>query len=274
MTEQAPVNDPLLLKFAADHPEDFAALLANRDTLEVTELITGLPDDYASSIAARLPSWQLTRLLADFEPERLCRLLLSAPMDEAVALVSHLHVSRYPALREACPPEQRAILAELLEFPSHSLAALATTDFIRVSAETSCAEFAEQLANSTDTQLKPVLAVDRQGRYMGLVNLQAVYARRNRTKKVGEIASKVEALNGITDAASALTARQWMHHSEVPVVDQHHRLLGVVERGALERVAGKDSSLELSLEGIASELALGYLNLCGRLLEAALGQRK
>ena len=274
MTVQAPVNDPLLLQFAGDHPEDFAALLTNRVSLEVAQLIDGLPDEHASSIAARLPSWQLSRLLTDIAPERLCQLLLTAPMDEAVALVSHLHVSRYPALREACPPDQLATLSELLEFPSHSLAALATTDFVRVSAATLCADFAEQLANSMDIELKPVIAVDRQGKYLGLVNLQAVYARRNRARKVGEIASRVEALNGITEAASALTARQWSNHSVMPVVDQHHRLLGVVERGALERVAGQDSSLDFSLEGIASELAVGYLNLCGRLLEAALGQRK
>ena len=272
--EAKQLSDPLLLAFATSHPDSFAALLANRDMSQLAQLAGQLPVATAAAIAARLPSWQLTTLLATLEPARVCDMLVTAPMDEAVALVSHLHVSRYNTLRAACPPGQRRILLSLLEFPSHSLAALATTDFIRVAADTTCAAFAEQLANSMDTRSKPVLVVDGQGRYRGLVALQSVFARRNRSRPVGDVALAVEPLNGLTDAATALTARVWARYPELPVVDHHHRLLGIVSREALERVTGEDFSLAFSLESVISELSVGYLNLCGRLLEAVLGRHK
>ena len=87
---------------------------------------------------------------------------------------------------------------------SHSLAALASTGFIRVEAGTSCEEFARQLAANEDTQPRPVLVVDAQGRYQGMLSLQAAVSRKNRSRSVGEVSTTVEALSGMTSAESAL----------------------------------------------------------------------
>jgi magnesium transporter len=268
------LTDPLVLRFAGDRPDEAAALLADSELGELAELIEDFPDGTAASVASRLPSWQLTGVLGQLAPEKLSRMIVAAPTDEAVAIISHLNESRYEALMTACPPEQQKALQRLLEFPPHSLAALATTQFIRVIAETPCGAFAEQLANSPRPQAGPVLAVDAQGVYLGMVDLQAVFARRNRTRAVGEIAIAVEPLNGLTEASTALTSRQWTRHTELPVVDIQHRLLGIVSHAAVRRVAGDDSPMSFTAEKIFSELATGYLNICARVLESAIGRPK
>jgi Mg/Co/Ni transporter MgtE len=271
---QEELTDPLLLRFAGDRADDVAALLAGENLTDLAEFIGALPEATAANIAARLPSWQLTGLLAVLEPESLCGMINAAPVDDAVALIAHLHESRYEALVAACPEGSRRSLQQLLQFPSHSLAALVTTEFVRVTSDTACKTFTEQLANSDNPSSGPVLVVDRKGKYIGMAELQAVIARKNRSRTAGDVAVKVTPLNGMTDAATALTAREWARHPELPVVDLQHRVLGIVSRDALLRVVGDDAPMNFSMERMLSELANGYLNICSRMLEAVLGRPK
>ncbi len=199
---QASLNDPLLLQFSRHRPDDVAALLGNSDAAELVEFIDGLPDEVAAGIAVRTPSWQLATLVAQLDPARLCSMITSAPTDEAIALISHIHASRYTTLTSACPADRLDALQRLLEFPSHSVAALVTTHFIRVTADTLCGSFADQLSNNPRPQGGPVLVVDKRGKYLGMADLQRVYARRNRARPIGEVASEVEPLNGLTEVAT------------------------------------------------------------------------
>lgn len=274
MTAQAELDDPLLLQFAAGKPDEMAALLGNTNLSQLSELIESLPVASAASISSRLPSWQLTGLLGKLEPALIARMLATAKADEAVALVSHLHESRNAAILDTVSTPQRRALYELLEFPSRSVASLVTTKFIRVAQDTPCGIFSEQLSTSTDTSPRPVLVVDQQGRYVGILNLQAAYSRKNRTRPAGEVAVNTPPLNGLTDASTALTARQWLKYTELPVIDNRHRVLGVVSRASLERVVGDSAPLEFSLERVLSEISIGYLNTCARVLESLLGRPK
>ncbi len=265
-------SDPLLLRFAATRPDELAGVLATANLRDLSELIEKLPAEVAALVAARLPSWQLAGLLGSLEPGLICQMLISARTDDAVAIVSHLHESRYPAILDACPERDRLSLRQLFDFPAHSLAALATTRFIRVGARTTCADFSRQLSYSGDTSPRPVIVVDDQGRYLGLLTLQAAFSLKNRKKPVADVITAVEPLSGMTSAESAIGSRLWSRYTELPVVDSRHRVLGVVSRAALQRVAGSDSPADFSTERLFSEIAVGYLTTCGRLLETMLGR--
>ncbi len=267
-------TDPLLLAFARGRPEELAGILASADLRELSELIASLPAKVAAQVGTRLPSWQLTALLGTLEPGLICQMLVSAATDDAVAIVSHLQESRYSAILEVCPAESRLALRQLFEFPSHSLAALATTRFIRIGSKTSCDEFARQLAYSSDTRPRPLLVVDEQGKYVGLLDLQAALSYKNRSRAVADVANAIEPLSGLTSAETALGSRLWTRYTTLPVVDGRHRLLGVVSRSALQRVAGEDEPADFTTERLFSELAVGYLNTCGRLLESVLGKSR
>jgi len=274
MTMPSDLPDPLVLKFASTRPDEMAGLLANSVASDLSEFFAMLPAQTAAGVAARLPSWQLTGLLGNLEPQLVSGMLLKGATDDAVAIVSHLHESRYQPILDASAPRERSVLAQLFDFPSHSLAALVTTRFIRVIADTPCSAFCEQLSSNSDTRPRPVLVVDGKGKYQGLLNLQAVYSRKNRTKTVAEIADPVEPLMGQTDAATALDSRLWMRFTELPVVDKRHRVLGVISRAALLRVVGEGVPREFTLERMFLELAGGYLNTCSRLLESLLGKTR
>ena len=167
------LEDPLLLRYARSRPGDLAIALADAVPEELVEFIGSLPPEVSPPVLARLPSWQLRRLLENLEPCLLATLLQVASNDEAVAIVSHLEARRYPAILETVPAAEQGPLRAVFEYPTHTLAHLATSDFVRVVGGTSCAACCEQLANSADTRPRPVLVVDEQGRYEGIANLQA-----------------------------------------------------------------------------------------------------
>lgn len=272
MTMQAEKHDALILQFASSRPEQLADLLADTGLREIAEFVTALPVETAAALIARLPSWRLTNLLGILQPEFICRMLAQTATDDAVAIVSHLHESRYPSILAASSGKERSTLQHLFEFPSSSLANLVTTHFIRVKADTLCAAFCEQLSVRADPHPHPIVVVNHARKYLGILNLNTVYARRNSTRTVGEVALPLEPLSARTDASTALTSKLWLHHTELPVVDEHHRLLGVVGRASLLRVAGQSVPASFTLERVISELAASYLDICSRLIAAVLGR--
>ena len=265
-------TDPLIAQFARSRPDELAGVLAGADLPALAELIVSLPPAVAAPVVTRLPSWQLTSLLSELDSAPTCALLVAASQDDAVALVSHLSAARYPAVLEACPGDRRDELRQLFDFPSHSLASLAATRFVRVAATMSCGEFARQMSASGDTRPRPVLVVDEQNRYQGMLALEAAFALKNHDRSVAEALTPVAPLSGLTSADTALGSRRWTRYNYLPVVDARHRLLGVVNRAALLRVAVDASAAEFTPERLFSELATGYLTTCGRLLEALLGR--
>ncbi len=264
--------DPLIMEFARSRPREMAVQMSTHELPELREFVTELPADTAAALSTHLSSWQLTGLLETLPPERVAELLIAAETDAAVALVAHLQESRYESVIEAAPEASRAALYQMLHFPSHTLAALASVDFIRVADDTVCRDFCEGLSDNADTSPTTVLVVDDGGRYKGILNLRAAYARKNKGREVGLVADPVEALSGLTDAATALGSRQWADYAELPVVDQQQRVIGVISRAALERVAGEARPGEFSLEKVVSELASGYINTCGRMMESLIGR--
>jgi len=268
----ATLDDPLVLAFAARRPEELAAALADAGTADLADFITSLPRGTDARIAARLPSWQLGGLLSTLHPRAVCSMLLGAAIDDAVAIVAHLPQSAGPAVLAACPEQRRQWLRQLLEYPTHSIASLATTNFIRVAGDVRCASFAEQLAERSEASPEPILVVDAQGHYLGLLSPQTLFRRRNASRNTADIAVAVPPLNGETDAATAMQSRQWAQYTELPVIDRQRRVLGVVSRAALLRVVGDAQPPALTLERLFAELATNYFDTCSHLVETLLGR--
>ncbi|MAM70800.1 MAG: hypothetical protein CMP91_06650 [Gammaproteobacteria bacterium] len=265
--------DPLILKFATERPDELAGILAGANPGELAQLFTDLPADKAAMLATRLPSWQLSSLLNKLSSENGRDLLIAASTSDGIAIVSHLPESRYPAILSVCNEEEKAKLRKLFDFPSHSLASLALPQFISAEASLSCEDFSRQLSQNDDTRPQPIFVVDEQGKYLGRLSLQAVFSVKNRKKQLLDVMTRVEALSGMTSADTALGSRLWTQHLELAVVDNRHRLLGVVNRSLLQQVAGNKAAGEFSTERLFSELATDYLNACGHLLESVLGKR-
>ncbi len=263
--------DPLLLNFAANHPDEIGRLLADQDTAGVIDLLEALPDTIASAIAAHLRSGQLSAVLTRLSPHKLGRLLLGARYADLMAILAHMPTDRYDNILAAAADDDRQQLAHLVSTTQHSLSTIATTGFIRVKTDRTCSELRTELEAETGESDKPIFAVDTDGRFRGMVSPLSVMAEKNAALPIHLVMKPIEPLSGQMPIAAAATAGQWLHYLALPVVDAHSHIMGAV---TLESVrANKDTvSANSSLEDVLAEVASAYLDTCANLMETAVSR--
>jgi Mg/Co/Ni transporter MgtE len=255
-------TDPLLVSFASAQPEELANLLVSADLDELTSILLQLPEAVAAQLASNLPSWQLSSVLQALEPALVGKMLTAAQHEDAIALVSHLNENQYPQILAASSRARRKALSLLFDFPSHSLAALASPEFIRVAGNTRCQQFHKQLQRHEERVALPIYTVDEQGGYLGEVSLIAVIADCNRHLPVRDIANPVVALSGRMSASAAIKLPQWLHHDSLPVVDARKRLLGTLSRHSLHKIVPADVARGYHLDQMVADTAQRFLEFC------------
>jgi Mg/Co/Ni transporter MgtE len=260
--------DPLLLEFASSRPAELAELIADADAGELDHLITGLPVVAAARLAACLPSWTLSQLLAKQPPSVTADLLSGARHDDAVTLVAHLHEIRYPDILKDCKPDQLDRLRRLLEFPTLSLSALASPEFIRVEHSQLCASFREELSAYKDFQSRAIFAVDGQGVYRGVVNLFALIANEVQQQKVAKVTQYILPLSGEMSAATGLESTLWLDHLVLPVTDEKGRIIGAVTRKQLLELVQEAHPESRRLEFIIREMSTAYFTFCANAVKS------
>jgi Mg/Co/Ni transporter MgtE len=260
--------DPLLLEFASSRPAELAELMVDADGGELEDLISRLPVKAAARVAACLPSWILSQLLVNLSPSVTAELLWGARHDDAVTLVAHLHEIQYADILESSKPDQLDKLHRLFEFPTLSLSALASPEFIRVEQSQLCASFIEELSAYNNFQSRPIFAVDAQGVYRGVVNLFALIAKDVQQQKVARVTEYIRPLSGEMSAAMGLESPLWLNQLALPVTDRKGRVLGAVTRRQLLGLVQEERPGERGLELVIPELATAYLGFCADILKS------
>lgn len=252
-------TDRLLVSFASSQPEELANLLVEAEPDELTSILLQLPKEVAAQLASNLPSWQLGNLLQTLDPVQVGMMLTAAQHEDAIALVSHLNESQYPQILAASSRARRKTLSQLFDFPSQSLAALASPEFIRVAGNTRCETFHKQLQRHEERVALPIYTVDEQGCYLGEVSLIAVIADCNRHLRVRDIANPVTPLSGRMSAPAAIKLPLWLHHDSLPVVDARKRLVGTLARHSLHKIVPADMARGYHLDQAVGDTMMRFL---------------
>lgn len=259
--------DPLLLQFATTRPEEVAELVSDYSPDEISAFLAELPGDVAAPVCARMSSRALAELLNYLDPAIIRNMLIHGKHTDILTLISHLHQGLYPRILETAEGDERARLSRLLDSRSQTLAALASTNFLRVQADTPCEEVANDLMTTSESAELPIFVVDDTGAFIGVVTTQAVISKSHQKKPVSNYMKPVEPLPGNLKATTALAASQWLTTSSLPVVDSDRRIIGAITREELTRVAREFADgNEPGLEDVFSELSTRYLDLCANVV--------
>jgi Mg/Co/Ni transporter MgtE len=264
--------DPLLLHFASTRPNDLAAALGGHPLDELTDFLASLPPHIAAPIVARIATHQLGELLSALPAASLGMILVSADHADSIAILSHLPASTYPAIVEAANTTDRSTLSRLFEFPTRTLSALASPDFVRVNADTTCGQLKSTLELLDGLEERPVFVVDAQSRYIGMLPAASVLPERNTHLPVDQVMRNVEPLTGQAPIASALGAAQWKQFRSLAVVDAGSHILGAVTLEQLERAVSKPDMTEYGIENMVGEIAASYMDLCADVLDLVAGR--
>ncbi|SDS38663.1 magnesium transporter MgtE N-terminal domain-containing protein [Microterricola viridarii] len=232
---EAQSAEHLIATFSELNPADLASTLLDLPTERMLEVAGELSDDRLADVLEEMPEVEQVGILASLGDARAADVLDHMQPDDAADLIAQLPEERGEQLLELMEPEEADDVRFLLSYAPDTAGGLMTPEPIIVSAD---ATVAEGLALIRRHDLAPALGAaicvtlppyePPTGRFLGMVHFQRML-RYPPHERLGTLLDQgLEPVTANTSAAEVSRILASYDLVSVPVVDEHHRLVGVV----------------------------------------------
>jgi magnesium transporter len=239
--------DALNLRFLRDHPLDAAHELERLPSSAATAALRRVPPEalspiwrYITPVAGdallhALPDEAAAALLSEIEPGRAAGALMR--MDNATRERFLADVSR----------EVADDLRRLMTYPADSAGGLMDAHVAALRADTTAGQALEQLRAAHTRGFRSVFLVDDEQRPHATVEIEEL-ALADPQRRLGDMSRPISAaVSAIDPRDSIVELLQDQHLDELPVLDVHGHLIGVVRARDVVRAAREESSADLQL---------------------------
>ncbi|HEY9499411.1 MAG TPA: CBS domain-containing protein [Terrimesophilobacter sp.] len=216
-------------------PADLANALLDLPEQRMLEVAEELSDERLADVLEEMPESEQVEILNQLEDDRAADVLDQMQPDDAADLIAQLSEERGEALLELMQPEEAEDVRMLLAYAPDTAGGLMTTEPVIVSADTTVAEglalirrhdLAPALGAAVCVTLPPYEAPT--GRFLGMVHFQRML-RYPPMERLGTLLDqKLDPVRADTSAAEVSRILASYDLVSVPVVDDNHRLVGVV----------------------------------------------
>jgi Mg/Co/Ni transporter MgtE len=234
-TGEAQSATQLVASFSDLLPADLANAMLELPEQRMLEVAEELSDDRLADVLEEMPEKEQVDLLNKLDDDRAADVLDQMQPDDAADLIAHLSDERGETLLDLMEPEEAEDVRFLLSYDSDTAGGLMTTEPIIVSAD---ATVAEGLALIRRHELAPALGAaicvtlppyePPTGRLLGMVHFQRMLRYPPNERLGALIDQSLEPVRSSTTAAEVSRILASYDLVSVPVVDDNHRLLGVV----------------------------------------------
>jgi CBS domain-containing protein/sporulation protein YlmC with PRC-barrel domain len=240
VAEQAKKGEPqsashLLATYEDLLPADLANALLDLPEERMLEVAEELSDERLADVLEEMPESEQVEILGHLEDDRAADVLDQMQPDDAADLIAQLSEERGETLLELMQPEEAEDVRMLLAYAPDTAGGLMTTEPVIVSSDTTVAE---ALALIRREDLAPALGAavcvtlppyePPTGRLLGMVHFQQML-RYPPMERLGTlIDQKLDPVRADTSAAEVSRILASYDLVSVPVVDDNHRLVGVV----------------------------------------------
>ncbi|SKC45369.1 magnesium transporter MgtE N-terminal domain-containing protein [Okibacterium fritillariae] len=232
---EAQSAEQLIATYSDLKPADLANTLLDLPRDRMIEVAEELSDDRLADALEEMPEKDQVQILGQLDDDRAADVLDHMQPDDAADLIAQLPEERGEHLLELMEPEEAEDVRMLLSFAPDTAGGLMTTEPIILSADSTVAE---ALAMIRRADLAPALGAavcitlppyePPTGRFLGMVHFQRML-RYPPHERLGSIMD--QSLDPATPETSAAEVSRILASYDlvsVPVVDEKHRLVGVV----------------------------------------------
>jgi CBS domain-containing protein len=216
-------------------PADLANAMLDLPEARMLEVAEELSDERLADVLEEMPENEQVDILNQLDDDRAADVLDQMQPDDAADLIAQLSEERGEALLDLMEPEEAEDVRFLLSYAPDTAGGLMTTEPIIVSSDTTVAE---GLALIRRHELAPALGAavcvtlppfePPTGRFLGMVHFQRML-RYPPNERLGTLLDQsLEPVLAGTHAAEVARRLASYNLVSVPVVDETHRLVGVV----------------------------------------------
>ncbi|RWZ64715.1 magnesium transporter [Labedella populi] len=232
---EAQSAEQLIATYSDLKPADLASTLLDLPEERMLEVAGELPDDRLADALEEMPESEQVNILGQLDDDRAADVLDQMQPDDAADLIAQLPTERGEHLLELMEPEEADDVRMLLAFAPDTAGGLMTTEPVILSADSTVAE---ALALVRRAELPPALGAavcitlppyePPTGRFLGMVHFQRML-RYPPHERLGTILDQsLDPVSADTTAAEVSRILASYDLVSVPVVDENHRLVGVV----------------------------------------------
>jgi CBS domain-containing protein/sporulation protein YlmC with PRC-barrel domain len=233
--DEAQTATALLATYSELRPADLASALLDLPDERMIEVAEELDDERLADVLEELPEDEQIDIITELDDERAAEVLDLMEPDDAADLMANLPEERSEAILELMDEEEAEDIRMLMRFDEFTAGGLMTTEPIICAADSTVAE---ALALIRKKEVSPVLAASvfvtlppyetATGRYLGTVHFQKIlrYPPHERLSVLLDV--ELEPVKA--DTHISVIHRTFANYNLValPVVDDEHRLIGVV----------------------------------------------
>jgi magnesium transporter len=230
---------------AEAHPADIAAVLHQVPLGDQVAILRTLPQDRAGEVLSELDDDALLDLVRALDEVEVSRILDEMPPEDAAEVVDELPAEQAEKILDLMQEKKSEEVQEILEYPEHSAGRLMSPDFVAENERATVEHAIEHLRRSvSEERAFELYVVDDHGHLIGVVPL-----RRLITAQPGSPISALrqDVVSVKPDMDQEEVARLVAKYDlvAVPVVDNHHHLVGTIAVDDVIDILGEEASEDI-----------------------------
>ncbi len=247
-------------RLTSPHPAVIAEALEKLDTDQAWELLGHAPIERQAAVFGFVSAERQQELVSGAGTDRMCRLLEAMPHDDRVDLLKALDTEVVEGLLPFVGRADREDIRKLMAWPEDQAGSVMTTDYAwlraELSAENAIAQLREQ-APGVET-IYYVYVLDEKQQLVGFVSLRDLILADPQAKVKDVMTTDLISVRPDQDQEEVAQLMAKYDLLAMPVVDEHHRLIGILTHDDIADVLQVEATRDFHLTAAVAPLARSY----------------
>ena len=229
----------LAQRFAADHPQDAAAIVEGLPLEDAVAFIAALSPEAAAAVLGYTDATTAARCLGELEAEQAASTVAALSLEAAGALLRRFEAADTEAVLKNLSAEIAEPIQQVLRYPEGTAGALMDPRILTAHEDLPVRDALERVRRHAAQAAYYLYIVDRNGVLGGVVSMRDLMLADPDDRLATVMKTGVVALQVTASAQAVIAHPGWLEHQVLPVVDDGGRFVGALRHKLLRRLASQ-----------------------------------